>query len=199
MIHFCNSELDWKARYPPRNLLNAKFRKGPRDPDPWVPTATYAEPHFPIIDGTSACNAMSALAAEYSDINTSVHVIHSLKAVYRDMGDRDALFDNWLQRRATAPSARAWGCYMDDMKIWAEIEHGSPRAARTLRQVFKEDEAILNKVAGILASHTVSKAVERNLKGKTVTMLFEEAENTPGHLIDFTTLSRRTRKDTLET
>ena len=53
-----------------------------------------------------------------------------------------------------------------------------------MRQVFKEGEAILNKVAVIMASHKVSKAVERSLKGKTVTMLFEEAE-TPGALDRF--------------
>lgn len=29
-----------KSRYPPRNMVNAKYKKPPRNPDPWTPTAT---------------------------------------------------------------------------------------------------------------------------------------------------------------
>lgn len=188
--HFCLSDTDWKARYPPRNLLNAKFRKGPREKEPWLPTATYYEPPFPVIDGTAACSAMKELAAEHQDIGEPVHFLHALRAIYRAMGDRDGVSDIWLQRRATMPSRAALARYRDELRVYVERERGHPKARKTLRQVFKDDERVLSEVAQVLSQHSTGASARtlrtlRTLKTQTLLRLFEEAENTPGALDRF--------------
>lgn len=183
--HFCDSESDWKARYPPRNLLNARFRKGPRVAEPWIPTATYTEPPFPICEGTAACSAMKRLAAENNDISRSVHVLDALKAIFREMGDRDGVLDPWLQRRVTVPSRRTILRYREDIRMHVERESGHPPAPKTLRQVFKEDDNILAKADSILSHHSVSGQTAKALKAKTLAELFQEAENTPGGMDRF--------------
>ena len=136
---FCSTSSDWKARYPPRNLLNAKYRKGPREVHPWIPTATYAESPFPIIEGTAACSAMRNLAAEHKDLGQSVHFLHALRAIFREMGDRDDVLDPWLQKRATKPSPDAIALYREEMTVYVERESGHPKAAIPLQRAFKQD------------------------------------------------------------
>lgn len=183
--HFCHSDVDWKARYPPRNLLNARYRKGPREAEPWVPTATYEEPPFPILESTAACSAMKKLASDHSDIAQTLHVLDVLNAVYTEMGDRDGVSDPWRQRRVTMPSLRTISRYREEMRVHVERESGHPSAPKTLRQVFKADEKIQADDAQILRNHSVSGAAARTLKTKTLTKLFQEAEGTPGALDRF--------------
>lgn len=178
--HFCDSESDWKARYPPRNLLNAKFRKGPREEAPWVPTATYSEPPFPVLENTAAFSAMKILAAENGDISKSLHFLHALKVIYKEMGDRQGVSDPWLQKRATNLSRRALERYRYDLSTYVQREKGRPKAPKTLRQIFREDEKVLEEVSRVLAGHNLHRQAEKSLRSQTLMRLFNDAEKTPG-------------------
>lgn len=90
---FYDRDTGWKARYPPRNLLNSKFLNGPRDKQSWVSTATYYEPPFPIIKGTAACSAMRNFAIQHTDLTESINVLDVLKAIFEDMGNRQDACD----------------------------------------------------------------------------------------------------------
>ena len=52
--HFSKSENDCASRYPPANLLNARFRRPPGDMTLWIPSRTYEEPPFPILEGRAS-------------------------------------------------------------------------------------------------------------------------------------------------
>lgn len=189
VMHFARSETDWAARYPPRNLLNSLYRKGPRETCHWVPTPTYAEPPFPILEGTAACSSMRLFAEEHNDIHESLHLLNVLKAVYRAMSNRDGVTDRWLQRKVTEPNRRALEGYRNEMRIYSERENGSPIAPRTVRQLYKQDQGVLEKVDAIMSNHSVSEADARRLRKRTITQLFEEAENSPGALDRFYVLA----------
>ena len=60
--HFTCSDLVWKARYPARNYLIAKFDKGPGTEELWIPTQIYAESPFPIFKNAAAKTSMEKLA-----------------------------------------------------------------------------------------------------------------------------------------
>lgn len=179
---FCSSDRDWKARYPPRNLLNAKFRKGPRDRYLWVPTETYFEPPFPIREGTAACRAMKTLALQFSDISESLNLLDALKAVFHGMGDRDSVSDKWLQRKVTQPSNEAISHYRRELAVYREREKGYPVAPKTMRQVFKSDPKVREQAARIVSSRSLSVAEQRKEMTKTVSEIFDNAVKTPGAL-----------------
>lgn len=183
---FCASERDWKARYPPRNLLNAKYSKPPRERYLWVPTETYSETPFPIVEGTAACRAMKNLALQFQDINESLHLLDALKAVFEEMGDRDGLSNKWLQRQVTRPSSEVICRYQKEFMLHKEREKGYPSTPKTLRQVFKMDQKVNDQALQIVGRQTVSGAAAvRKLLTETLSNLFDEAVKTPGALDRF--------------
>lgn len=123
---------------------------------------------------------MKSLAAEHQDISQSLHFLHALKAVYKDMGDRECVSNPWLQRRATTPSRRAVEQYRNDLSIYVHREKDRPKAPKTLRQIFREDEKVLEEVSRVLARHNLHGQAERSLRIQTLTGLFNDAEKTPG-------------------
>ena len=90
---FSNSDKDWKARYPPRNLLNAKLGKGPRTVEPWVPTQTYLEPPFPIFEHSAVKHAMQNIQEQHEDISKPVDVLDLMQAVYKNLVKRSNVSD----------------------------------------------------------------------------------------------------------
>lgn len=182
--HFGSSESDWKARYPPKNLLNAKFGNGPREEHVWVPTKTYDEPPFPILEGKAACDAMKNIAQEHMDINQSVNVLDMLRAVFVSMGDRDGIADRWLQRRVTIPSREAVESYRNRMQLFVERGRGEPSAPKTVRQIFKKDEDVGKEVTQLLLSRGQVPS-DKTLRSKVYAQLFEDATNKPGGLDRF--------------
>lgn len=167
------------------NMLNAKFRQGPRESDPWVPTATYDEPPFPIIEGTAACSAMRNLAAEHTNIGEQLHVLTVLRAVFKEMGDRESVSDPWLQHRATVPSRAVIERYNNEMQLYSERESGYPRAPMSLRQAFKKDAKVQGDISRMMKDKDVSASVAKKLKTIMLGKLFEETERTPGGLDRF--------------
>lgn len=175
---------DWKARYPPRNVLNAKFKKGPREVYRWVPTATYQEPPVPVIEGTAACESMKKFAQQNSDMRHTLNVLDMLKTIFADMGNREGIQDRWLQRRVTVPSREVIQKYRDEITTFVERNNGNPSQPLTVKQCFKRDQNNQAKVTRIMQEREISSSDSR-AKTKLFSDLFEEAENTPGALDQF--------------
>lgn len=132
------------ARHPPRNLLNAKFRRSPRSADNFEVTATYPEPPFPLIEKTCAFGALCELRDSHTPLTESVHVLHLLRCIYRHMGDPEDVHDEWLQRRVTVPSRSSIDNYRNELQTFNQREKGSPsarlvfaRLSRTTRESWK--------------------------------------------------------------
>lgn len=128
---------------------------------------------------------MRNLAAEYQDISQSLHFLDVLRAVYREMGDREGVSDRWLQRRATIPTTTALERYRNKFKMYVEREKGHPKAAKTLRQVYKEDEKTLGEVSQAMGNHSLSRAAAKRTQNQLLSSSFEEAEKIPGALDRF--------------
>lgn len=181
--HFGDLRTGWKARYPPRNLLNAKFKKGPREVYRWVPTATYQEPPVPIIEGTTSCGSMKKFALQHSDIRHTLNVLDLLKTTFMGMGNREGIQDRWLQRRVTVPCREVIRKYRDELTTFVERNNGSPLQPLTLKQCLKHDHNNESKVRRIMLERGISSS--SRAKTKLFNDLFEEAENTPGALDQF--------------
>lgn len=174
------------ARYPPRNMLNAKFKCSPRERGSLVPVQTYEEPPFPLKfeskGRTSAFLALSNLNGECTDLYKSPSVLDVLRCIYRSMGDREGMADPWLQRRASHLSAATIAKYREGVKLFNERERGHPRAPKTLRQLFKEDPSIREKVT---RDRNDPSGETQETAAKVVVRLFDEAMITPGALERF--------------
>lgn len=94
----------YKARYPPRNLRNALAHRGPLERGVWTPVATYTEPQFPIIPGTTAFDAATALHNRTFPLDTFISSLDVLSYLYVIMGAREDAVDLWFQRRVTRAS-----------------------------------------------------------------------------------------------
>lgn len=170
------------ARYPPRNLLNAKYKTGPRHTGVWKPNATYQEPPFPLQPETSAYTAALKLAEQEKDIAKPVHVLDLLAAVYSLMDDDRYDIDHWGQQRVTIPSQQAINGYRNAVALYKERMRGQPAAPKTLKQVFRADPDTKARAEsqrqrpGCQAGDTVAKITAR---------LFDVAELTPGALDRF--------------
>lgn len=182
--HFGTCEQDWKARYPPRNLLNAKFGQGPRVEHPWVPTKTYNEPPFPIMKGRAAETAMKKVAMAHSDITKPFNVLQLLRAVFECMNDREQVRDPWLQRRATIPSREALLQYQNQLQTYIQRGTEEPSGVMTLRQAFKKDAEIANQATRILQERGESVS-NKVLRSAVIAKLFAEASSKPGGLDRF--------------
>lgn len=111
---------DVKARYHPRNLLNARYKQGTRETGVWIPNVMYREPLIPIIKETCAFNAMNILSVFHRDAASSLHVLEVLKAVFKDMG-RTYLperCDSWLQNKATMLNSIAVAKYRRELNLF---------------------------------------------------------------------------------
>lgn len=173
------------SRYPPRNMLNAKFKKGPRNESPWNPVQTYSEPPFPLVfrSGRRECSASASLrdfSTEHTAIAKTVNVLDLLRCVYRRMGDRQSVSDQWLQKRVTRPSTVAIAKYRSQLQLFNDREHGHPKSARTVRQVFKDDATIKAEVFRIR-----QQPGETRSAAKVTASLFDEASSKPGGLDRF--------------
>ena len=144
-----------KARYPPMNMQNALFLHGPRakfvsvgsdESVHWIHTATYSEPPFPIDKRPSASAAMRTLAMEHDEISKNVHLLHVLRAVYDEMGNRKDVSDKWLQNLATRPDPAALAKFKELLKILQKRDGVRPRPVPTLLQAFKDDPSVQAEV-----------------------------------------------------
>lgn len=163
-------------------MLNAKFASGPRGEETWTPTATYSESPFPVIEGTSACDATKMFNEQNADIKRSVHLLDLLRATFSHMGDRDGLTDPWLQRRVTLPSRHALDKYKNSLQEYIQRYSNEPSAPMSVRQAFKKDPAVIEQVAQIMRDQGPG---PRDLKNKLINKLFNEAEKKPGGLDRF--------------
>ena len=82
--HYRTLDRDCKARYLPRNFLNARFGNGPRTEQPWIPTQTYVEPPFLIFENSAAKSSMQKVAETYQDLSKPVNVLDLLRSVFED-------------------------------------------------------------------------------------------------------------------
>lgn len=190
--HF-GSDLEWNARYPPRNLLNAKFGRGPRVPYQLVPTSTYEEPPFPEIEGNAACEAMKQIAAQRKDIAQPLNILDLLRAIFEQMGNRDDVSDPWLQRRATVPSREALESYRNRLRMFNERWNGEPSAPKTVLQLFKLDEDVGNRVTQKLQERGQVSS-NKTLRNAVYSQMFEEDRKLLVDLIDTSTWSRKTMR-----
>ncbi len=76
----------YHARYPPRNLLNARARQGSRETHVWVPVQTYADP-LPDYSQYPQLAAAKNIANTYTDITVPLNFLDILCAVFENMGD----------------------------------------------------------------------------------------------------------------
>lgn len=181
VAHFCDSQTGRKARYPPRNFLNALYKRGPRESRSWEPTATYYEPPLPIITGRANFNALKNIAQQRMNIKESVHVLHILRAVFEEMGRSELCCDRWLQRGVTVPSRMAIERYKNELQTFSARENGYPGAPATVKQCFKNDQAVRGQASQLMNERRIP---QTNSKARTKVLnnLFEKAENTPGAL-----------------
>ena len=126
--------------------------------------------------------AMKDLSLKFTDISKPVHVLELFRAVFERMGNRDGVSDPWLQRRVTAPSMSCITRYREGLQLFKEREAGSPTPPKTIRQIFKEDEKIREKVDLIRSAQD---AAHRESKAVINSRLFNEADRTPGGLDRF--------------
>lgn len=178
--HFGNDR-ERKARYPPRNLFNAKFGLGPRSEEAWSPTSTYEEPPFLLIEGTAALNAMKSLALKRADIMEPVNLLNALREVYDSMGDRDGVADSWLQRRATMPEREVLEAYRSELYTFNLRWRREPSAPKTVRQVIKQDEEVWRRVTEVLQKRGQI-PFNKTLRTGVFSQLFEEDSNKLGGL-----------------
>lgn len=177
------------ARYPPRNVLNAKHGKGPRDALPWIPTATHNEPPFPIMEGKSAFQGMKNFSENNRDRSKTINVLDLLRSVYELLGNREDVLDPWLQRRATKQSPEALQKYHNKQQIFQERFQGELKAPMTLRQVFKNDKEVGVRVSRVLQERG-QPASNSSKRTAVYSALFDEKSNRPGamdrviHLVD---------------
>ena len=152
--HYSDGSRNIKARYPPKNMLNALYVHGPRanhvsaDSDElshWIPTATYAEPPFPIEKRCSAAEALRSLTMTHDDISKPVHLLHVLRAIYEKMGDRESVKDTWLQKPATRATITALSQFKETLSILQKRDGIRPKPGVTLWQAFKEDASVQEK------------------------------------------------------
>lgn len=157
--------------------------RGPRNEETWIPTATYEEPPFPIIEGTVACQAMKLLALKCDNIRESVNTMDVLKTIFQNMGDRDCVTDPWLQKRVAFPSLEAVEEYQKGLLLFARRRKDFPRSPRDIRNYFSKDPHVVSQVAGILSTHarTPSSAELKNI----IANLLEDAYKTPEVLDHF--------------
>lgn len=192
-----------RARYPPRNMLNAKYKKPPRNPialEPdqrWIPTTTYSEPPFPLLPRTSAFSALGELQESHASLSETINVLDILRCVYKAMGDRQNVGDPWLQRRVTIPSASSVDKYRNEISVYKRRESGHPSAPITVRQAFKNDPVVAEKVASMRLEESTkdstSASRESDAKARTrlTSKLFEEATLRPGGLEKYRRLVER--------
>lgn len=198
--HFTSPRGEIGTRYPPRNMLNAKYKNPARHSASWEHTATYHEPSFPLIPETSAVSALRQLQECFPALEESVHVLHILRSVYKDMGDRQNITDPWLQQNVTVPSAEVLAKYREELSLYKEREKGHPSAAITVKQAFKKDPTVREKAETILRDTTASASSfsgtrspqsTAKLLPKKLADLFEEAELIPGGLEKYECLVER--------
>ena len=144
-----------KARYPPRNLLNALYCQGPRKEGlnleseevvRWIPTATYDDECAPVIENSSACEGLRMLSRENQDIARSVNVLDGLRCIFKAIGDREGVSDPWLQKRVTRASPHEVDKFRSEMKVLCGRDLVRPRAVLTLRQAFKDDDVVQKEI-----------------------------------------------------
>ena len=112
------------ARYPPRNMLNAKYKNPPRETAPWKITPTYEEPPFPITENTAASSALMELYMQNKNPSSTVNVLDVLRVVYKHMEDHAHCSDKWLQHNVTRPTNRAIEQYEEELCVYQLREKG---------------------------------------------------------------------------
>lgn len=164
------------ARYPPRNVLNALARRGPRQESNWKHVVTYPEPPFPVISGLSSFAALSKLKMEANDISKSLSVLEVLGAVYKTMGNREGKGnDEYHQVKATRPCPEAEKAFKAFTKPVRSRNEGHPAAPKTVIVFFKTDASVKQKAVQV--ANRTGKTVQNVLR-----KLYEEAQSTPGQL-----------------
>lgn len=103
------------------------------------------------------------------------------------MGCRDGVTDPWLQRHVTVPSREALETYRNGLQLFKERWVGEPPASRTIRQVFKQDEEVGNRVTAILQERG-QVPTNKTLRVAVFAELFGEASIKLGGLDRFTHL-----------
>lgn len=172
-----------KARYPPRNMLNAKHKRPPRRVMDWIPTATYDESPFAPIVNTSAYLALKELQHSHRSPGNTTNVLDALRCIYSSMGDRGDVSDPWLQRRVTRPSPSALQNYKRKLCQYQAREKGSPTAPKTLRHVHRNDPAVKLEVGRrFQEAERRNGESEAKAKSRIAGELFQEAELRPGGL-----------------
>lgn len=164
------------ARYPPRNLLNAQYKRGPRCDGDWIPTPTYNEPPFPVEPGTAAYTALKDLQARSLPLDSSINVLDILRCVYERMGDRHDTTDPWFQKRVTPVSTATINEYLDTVRIYNLREKGHPKAPLSLRQAFRGDGDVKKQIEDIKSTSGQHPATD----AKIASRLFEQAQLKPG-------------------
>lgn len=92
-----------------------------------------------------------------------------------------------MQRVVTRPSSSALSKYQDELNIFQRREGGYQKATRTVRQLFKNDAAIMETVPRIYRASNEAKET----KAKISSRLFEEATEIPGGLAKFENLASK--------
>lgn len=130
---------------------------------------------------------MKRIALEHTDPSMSVHVLHLLHAVFQCMGDREVGTHGWLQRSVTVPRREALDDYRNKMQLFISRGSGEPTPPQTIRQVFKQDQAVQLEVTDLLQQRGEN-VRSKKLRNETVSKLFDEACNKPAGLDRFTHL-----------
>lgn len=186
VAHFADSDRNIAARYPPRNMLNAKYKQGPRTSSPWMPTGTYREPPVPLLSNSAAFAALQDFNGEQTRLDETLNVLDVLRCVYHRMGVRQSGADQWLQKRATRPTGTAIAKYNDDLHVFNDREKGHPAASETVRQVFKNDSMVQEQVEIIRRRQSCcDNPTTTESASKIASRLFDEASSMPGGLDRF--------------
>ena len=141
---FGNEQMGFKARYPPRNFLNALRSVGPRYEKFGIPTRTYDEPPFPVIPDTAAYTGSLALsqAPQLQDQSFSLCSLVPLSFSLYMIGDRLGLSDPWGQKRATIVSYESHQRYVKRKSMRVSQTRQGTVLPRTVEYFFRNDRVV---------------------------------------------------------
>lgn len=183
-MHFVNRAGIYTERYPPVMLLNAKYKRTPRELKGFLITPTYSEPPVPLKKGTSAHVGLKYLYGMCDAVGCIVTTLDTLKYVFCEISSREGVrpavgrYDRCFQRTATLPTGEDVKEYSKNIALFQNREKGRPSSARAVREAFYEHPDLLKQ----LETLTFKKCSERT---EYLHTLFKKAELTMGALGPF--------------
>ncbi len=158
---------------------------------------TYGEPPFPIIEGTSACEAVKILSLKHNYPLVNINVLDVLSVVFEYMdNDRHTSTDPWYQKQATYPPQQAFLEFKYAMDVVQRHDAGHPKPPRKVWNFFRTDQVIKDRAERIfMANLRTSSAVES--RAKIISQLHQEAQTNPRGLKQYEKNKLRKTRDAM--